>query len=136
MSLSISRSALLVAATLAVGALGAMALFYRAPESPALDDSQPSKIEKEGKEFLEAWKAGPWAVRPQDVKGMPVVTDLRIHPLKACSESYVHISLSDGYSCRAVETLPSKKSVTVPEESRCAFFTAPLSDPPPYRAPV
>jgi hypothetical protein len=80
-----NRSALLATLTLTLGAFGATALYHRTREPPAPDDRKASQLEKKGKELLEAWKAGPWAVRPQDIKGTSVVTDLRIHPLKVRS---------------------------------------------------
>jgi hypothetical protein len=104
MSLGLHLPTALTFLTLAIGALGAVIFYNRTPEPPAPDGRKPSELAQKGKLFLEAWRAGPWAVRPQDMNGTPVVADLRIHPLKVCFcvLCTVKVSYEHMQSCRDI----------------------------------
>jgi hypothetical protein len=76
---SIDRpTALVAAATLAAGALGVAAFYYKGSTMP----KSHIDLDVKTREKYEAWKAGPWFVRPEDVRGTAKVVELRVHPVK------------------------------------------------------
>jgi hypothetical protein len=113
MTSSIDRTTAFAAATaLAAGALGAAAYFYTT--GSAVTDEQSS----ETKALYEKWRAGPWFVRPEDVKGTAKVTELRIHPLKV-SPRPAALSYCDDIEDRVVKISQSKNSTTPRWAFRC-----------------
>jgi hypothetical protein len=90
------RSTVLAIVVVAATALGVAAYYYGS-------DSLPKSADKKARAFFEVWKAGPWAVRARDMRGIPKVVELRVHPIKVRATS-CHLRLSLTLTSRAVET--------------------------------